>query len=90
MLKRFQIILASLLVFSLVLNAQTNGSEKFYQDIETDIQLPAEAGKNVIKLFSSNGIFRFKSGIWSGKLTGSNSEHQHLMDKKNLAGFILL
>jgi hypothetical protein len=53
----------------------------FFQDIKTEMQLPPEAGKNVIKLFSSNqnviavtsnGVFRYKNGIWIGKSNGSN------------------
>lgn len=53
----------------------------FLQDIKTEIQLPPEAGKNVIKLFSanqnmiavtSNGVFHYQNGNWSGQLNGSN------------------
>ena len=48
----------------------------YYQDIKTDITLPTEAGKNTLKLFqskdqqicvTSTGIFRFKSGKWTGQ-----------------------
>jgi hypothetical protein len=62
------------------LNAQVpTGS--FFQDIKTEIALPPEAGKNVIKLFSanqnviavtSNGVFRYRNGNWSGQSNGSH------------------
>jgi hypothetical protein len=53
----------------------------FLQDWKTEIILPAEAGKNVIKLFStnqniiavtSNGVFRYRNGSWSGKPSSGN------------------
>ncbi len=56
-------------------------NEKYYQDIKTEIPLPPEAGKNVIKLFSDsqsviaitpNGVFRYHNGNWSGRPNGSN------------------
>lgn len=51
-------------------------SATYYQDLKTDITLPADAGKNTLKLLqskdqriciTSTGIFRFKSGKWSGQ-----------------------
>ena len=75
----FLLVLLLLIIASVSLKAQVSGS--FLQDVRTEIQLPVEAGKNVIKLFSSNqsvtavtsnGVFRFKNDIWSGKSTGSN------------------
>ena len=75
----FLVVLLLLIIPSVSLKAQVSGS--FFQDVRTEIQLPVEAGKNVIKLFSSNqsvtavtsnGVFRFKNDIWSGKSTGSN------------------
>jgi len=62
------------------LNGQT-GEQKFLQDIKTEITLPPEAGKNVIKLFSANqsviavttdGVFRYRNGQWSGKPNGTD------------------
>ncbi|WP_028526898.1 hypothetical protein [Runella limosa] len=56
--------------------AYAQPSASYYQDIKTDIALPAEAGKNTLKLFqskdqricvTSTGIFRFKSGKWTGQ-----------------------
>jgi len=53
----------------------------FLQDIKTEIALPPEAGKSVIKLFSanqsvitvtSNGVFRYQNGNWIGQSSGSN------------------
>jgi len=64
----------------LKLNGQT-GEVKFLQDIKTEITLPPEAGKNVIKLFSANqgvivvttnGVFRHLNGHWSCKLNGTD------------------
>jgi hypothetical protein len=49
---------------------------KYLQEIKTEITLPPEAGKNVIRLFSanqsviaitSNGVFRYRYGNWSGQ-----------------------
>jgi hypothetical protein len=54
---------------------------KYLQTIKTDIALPPEAGKNVIKLFSDsqsviaitpNGVLRYHNGNWSGRPNGSN------------------
>jgi hypothetical protein len=62
------------------LNAQVSTSS-FLQTIKTEITLPPEAGKNVIKLFSANqsviavtknGVFRYRNGNWSGKSNGSD------------------
>ncbi len=75
----FLIVLLLLIIVSVSLKAQVPGS--FLQDVKTEIALPSEAGKNVIKLFSanqsviavtSNGVFRYKNGIWGGKSNGSN------------------
>ena len=64
----------------LKLNGQT-GEEKYLQDIKTEITLPPEAGKTVIKLFSANqgviavttdGVFRYRNGQWSGKPNGTD------------------
>lgn len=53
----------------------------FLQDVKTEIALPPQAGKNVIKLFSANqnliaitpnGVFRYRNGSWSGQPNGSN------------------
>jgi hypothetical protein len=79
---RVGICLLAILVCSLFarLSGQTE-EKKYLQDIKTDIQLPDEAGKNVIKLFfssqnviavTSKGVFRYKNGIWSGKSNGLN------------------
>jgi ligand-binding sensor domain-containing protein len=62
------------------LNAQVSTSS-FLQTVKTEITLPPEAGKNVIKLFSANqsviavtknGVFRYRNGNWSGKSNGSD------------------
>jgi hypothetical protein len=50
----------------------------FYQKVQTNIPLPAQADKNIIRLFrsaggiiavSNNGVFRYGNGKWSGKAT---------------------
>jgi len=55
-------------------------SGSYFQEIKTDIPLPAEAGLNVVKLFgsgdtrvavTSNGVFRYRHGNWSGEVFGS-------------------
>ena len=55
--------------------------ESYDQEIKTEVKLPAEASQNVIKLFSiseekvavtSNGIYNYKNGNWSGNTLGSN------------------
>ena len=62
------------------LNAQVSANS-FLQDVKTEITLPHEAGKNAIKLFSanqsviavtSNGVFRYRNGNWSGQSNGSH------------------
>ena len=68
-----------LIVCSIKSQAQTI-SDNFLQEIKTDILLPKEAGKNVIKLFSvqntqiavtSNGVYKFSNGNWSRESIGS-------------------
>jgi hypothetical protein len=53
----------------------------YQQDIKTDITLPAEAGKNAVKLFqskgqlicvTSTGVFRHQSGKWAGHKQSSD------------------
>jgi len=50
------------------------------QEVKTAIQLPGEAKPNVLRLFrwkettiavTSNGLFRYQNGAWSGKPSGS-------------------
>jgi hypothetical protein len=62
------------------LNAQVSANS-FLQEVKTEIALPSEAGKNVIKLFSanqsviavtSNGVFRNRNGNWTGQSNGSD------------------
>ena len=62
------------------LNAQVSVNS-FLQDVKTEITLPHEAGKNIIKLFSvnqnviavtTNGVFRYRNVSWSGKSNGSD------------------
>jgi hypothetical protein len=75
----------STLIFLTILVVPNLGAQVspniYLQDIKTEIKLPPEAGKNVIKLFSenqnviavtSNGVFRYKNGNWSGQ---SNNSH---------------
>ena len=54
---------------------------KFYQDIKTDISLPAEAGNNVLRLFrfenkitavTPEGTFRYSNGKWNRQSAGSD------------------
>ena len=67
------------LLFSLELKAQSV-SNTFLQEIKTEVVLPSEAGKRVIKLFkadnkvvvvTSNGVFRYLDGKWSGQSIGN-------------------
>ena len=62
------------------LDAQVS-SNKYLQDVKTEILLPPEAGRNVIKLFSANqsviavtssGVFHYRNGYWSGQSNGSH------------------
>lgn len=55
-------------------------SGNYLQEIKTEITLPTEAGKNVIKLFTvqnyqiavtENGFYKFRNRNWSGLPTGS-------------------
>jgi len=52
----------------------------YFQEIKTDIQLPEQAEKNVVKLFSgqnnlisvtSNGVYKNKNGKWTGTPFGT-------------------
>jgi len=56
-------------------------SGTYFQEIKTEISLPDQAGKNVIKLFktqnnliavTSNGVFKYSEGKWSGNAFGSD------------------
>ena len=55
--------------------------ESYFQEIKTEIKLPKEAGANVISLFqianrmvavTSNGVYRYNNGMWSGEPSGSD------------------
>jgi len=55
-------------------------SKSYFQEIKTDIQLPDQAEKNVVKLFqvqnnliavTSNGVYKNQNGKWSGNTFGS-------------------
>jgi len=84
----FTSLLTLLLLISGVSLAQT--SSHFPQDIKSDIALPSEAGKNILKLFqwreqriavTSTGIYRYKTGKWTGqtyplKLTTAALDHE--------------
>ncbi len=56
-------------------------SGKYFQEVKTEIKLPVQSEKNVLKLFryqnvliaaSSNGVFRYLNGEWSGDAFGQN------------------
>jgi hypothetical protein len=75
----FNVSLVFALLFPRELKAQSV-SNTFFQEIKTDIVLPSEAGKSVIKLFkadnkvvvvTSNGVFRYLDGKWSGQSIGN-------------------
>ncbi len=69
----------AVIVFGIIpVNAQ-KFSGTYLQEIKTAIQIPPEAGKNVINLFStnqgviavtSNGVYRYDNGSWSGRPNG--------------------
>ena len=74
-------LFAGVIYISLAQVFGQTGGGKFLQDVKTEIKLPPEAGKNVIKLFStnqsliavtSNGVFRYRNGNWSGQPNGSD------------------
>ncbi len=61
-------------------NPMTIPPGSYFQDIKTDIVLPEQAEKNVIKLFrtpnalvavTSNGVYRNANGKWTGRIFGS-------------------
>ena len=69
-----------LTVFNINLLKAQVVSGKYLQEIKTDIALPEESGRNVIKLFpvqngvvavTTTGIFKFRNGKWDGKTTGN-------------------
>ena len=83
MIQRLHIILFILfLMIAGVVSVQSQvKSGSYLQDIKTEIHLPENAAKNIIKLFStnqgvtavtSNGIFRYQNGTWIGQPSGSN------------------
>lgn len=76
----FYTILFLIIVAVSDLNAQVSVNS-FLQEVKTDIQLPPEAGKNVVKLLSlnnnpiavtSNGVYKNRDGKWTGKAAGSD------------------
>lgn len=80
MIHRLYIILFLMIAGVVSVQSQVK-SGSYLQDIKTEIHLPENAGKNIIKLFStnqgvtavtSNGIFRYQNGTWSGQSSGSN------------------
>jgi ligand-binding sensor domain-containing protein len=80
MMQRLYAILFLLIAGIVFAEAQVSAN-RFLQDIKTEITLPSEAGKNVIKLFTTNqsviavtknGVFRYRNGNWSGKSNGSD------------------
>ena len=82
-----------LAVFQSVLVVSAQPANTYQQDIKTDISLPAEAGKNVLKLFHSKeqlicvtsmGVFRYKEGKWIGKKPALDLTSATL----DLAGFV--
>lgn len=67
-----------------ITQAQKNSGIKvgtYFQEVKTDIPLPEQAGKNVVKLFSilgvptavtANGVFKYRNKKWSGNAFGTN------------------
>jgi len=82
---KLQALLIPVLLAILNLTASGQGitglkAGTYLQEIKTDIQLPEQAEKNVVKLFSnqghpiavtSNGVFRNKNGKWTGNVFGT-------------------
>ncbi len=81
---QLSLLLAIFLIFGMISAYTQPVSEiklgSYFQEVKTDIQLPAEAVKNVVKLFSlngnlvavtSNGIYKNHNGKWTGKVSGS-------------------
>jgi hypothetical protein len=71
---RFLFLLLILSFFAVPVDAQSKHT--YYQDIKTDVSLPADAGKNVRRLLRANndiivvtatGVFRFRNNVWTGK-----------------------
>jgi hypothetical protein len=82
---QLSLLLAIFLIFGMISAYTQPVSEiklgSYFQEVKTDIQLPAEAVKNVVKLFSlngnlvavtSNGIYKNHNGKWTGKASGSD------------------
>jgi hypothetical protein len=76
----FFIVLFLMIQAATNLNAQVSVNS-FLQEVKTEIALPSEAGKNVIKLFSANqsviavtskGVFRYRNSNWSGQSNGTD------------------
>lgn len=77
---RIKYLLAIILVILSIKPQAQSVSNSFLQEIKTEILLPNEAGKNVIKLFlvqgsqivvTENGVYKFSNGKWSGEAVGS-------------------
>jgi hypothetical protein len=71
---RFFLLLLTL--SSLAVRVDAQSKHTYFQDIKTDVVLPADAGKNVRRLLRVNdqiiavttsGVFRYQNGIWAGK-----------------------
>ena len=76
---RFKYLPAVFFMVCNIISGAQSVSNSFLQEIKTDILLPENAGKNVIKLFSiqntqiavtENGVYKFSNGKWSGKPIG--------------------
>ncbi|NQU54754.1 MAG: transcriptional regulator [Bacteroidetes bacterium] len=81
------------MIFDVANSKISEASEKYFQEIKTDIQLPEEAGKNVISLFQTRnnivavttyGVYRFSNEKWSGKTCGTGFQTATLDSKENV------
>lgn len=76
-------LLITLVTLSFTLSAQNISGLKlqnYFQEVKTDVKLPDDAGKNVVKLLNTsdftaaitpNGIYKYAEGKWSSNTFGS-------------------
>ncbi len=79
-LRQKDFIIVAFVFFNIISTKAQLAGDSYYQEIKIDILLPEKAGKDVISLFhehnkivavTSNGVYRFSHGKWSGKPCGT-------------------
>lgn len=92
-MKNSSLLITLFMIFNIVILTKIEATEKYLQEIKTDIKLPEEADKNVINLFyvnsiivavTPNGVYRFSDEKWSSKSSGTGFQTSVIDSDDNL------